>query len=68
VELGRLEGVEIRTLWEHQAGDSTPWQLDHADPLAETRGIGLDLEQSLAKSGHVAPRIEQSCRPCTARV
>ena len=46
MELGRLEGVEVRTVWEHEARDFTPWLLDHADHLAETLGIDLELNQS----------------------
>lgn len=46
MELGRLEDVEIRTVWEHEARDFTPWLLEHADHLAETLGIDLELEQS----------------------
>jgi len=46
MELGRLEGVEVRTVWVHEARDFTPWLLEHADHLAETLGIDLELEQS----------------------
>ena len=46
MELGRLEGVDIRTVWVHEARDFTPWLLEHADHLAETLGIDLELEQS----------------------
>ena len=44
--LGRLEGVEVREIWKHEARDFTPWLLDHEDHLAETLGIDLELEQS----------------------
>jgi len=46
VELGRLEGVEVRNVWEREARDFTPWLLEHADHLAEVLGIDLELEQS----------------------
>ena len=46
MELGRLEGVEVRTVWEHEARDFTPWLLDHADHLVETLGIDLELNKS----------------------
>ncbi|MFV1989738.1 MAG: DUF4268 domain-containing protein [Acidimicrobiales bacterium] len=46
MELGRLEEVEVRTIWEHEAHDFTPWLLEHEDHLAETLGIDLELERS----------------------
>ncbi len=46
MELGRLEDVEIRTVWSHEARDFTPWLLEHADHLAETLGMDVELEQS----------------------
>lgn len=46
MELGRMESVEIRSVWEHEARDFTPWLLEHADHLAETLGIDLELEES----------------------
>ena len=46
VELGRLERVEVRTVWENEARDFTPWLLDHHDHLAEALGIDLEIEQS----------------------
>lgn len=45
-QLGRLENVDIRAVWQHEARDFTPWLLAHADHLAETLGIDLELEQS----------------------
>lgn len=46
MELGRLQAVGIRDVWEHEARDFAPWLLDHADHLAETLGIDLELERS----------------------
>lgn len=46
MELGRLERVEVRTVWENEAQDFTPWLLDHDDHLAEALGIDLEIEQS----------------------
>ena len=46
MELGRLTPVEVRSIWEHEARDFTPWLLDHADHLAEVLGIDLELERS----------------------
>ncbi len=46
MELGRLRKVEVRTVWESEARDFTPWLLDHHDHLAEALGIDLDIERS----------------------
>jgi len=46
MELGRLERVDVRTVWENEARDFTPWLLDHDDHLAEALGIDLEIEQS----------------------
>lgn len=46
MELGRLERVEVREVWENEARDFTPWLLDHDDHLAEALGIDLEIQQS----------------------
>jgi len=46
LDLGRLQPVDVRSAWEHEAHDFTPWLLEHGDHLAETLGIDLELEQS----------------------
>ena len=44
--LGRLEQVELRSIWVTEAGDFTPWlaQADNLRLLGDTIGIGLELE------------------------
>jgi hypothetical protein len=44
VELGKLEHVDPRTVWGHEAHDFTPWLLANADRLAEALSIDLELE------------------------
>jgi Domain of unknown function (DUF4268) len=44
VELGKLEQVDPRTVWEHEAHDFTPWLLANADRLAEALGIDIEFE------------------------
>ena len=46
MELGRLEELDVRTAWGHEAHDFTPWLLEHGDHLAETLGIDVELERS----------------------
>jgi len=42
-ELGTLEPVPIRDVWQHEANDWTPWLAEHVDLLAEALGME-DLE------------------------
>jgi hypothetical protein len=42
-ELGRLVGVDPRTVWAHEAHDFTPWLLTNKDVLAEVLGIDMEL-------------------------
>ena len=44
--LGRLEQVELRSIWVTEAGDFTPWlaQEDNLRLLSDAIGIELELE------------------------
>lgn len=42
-DLGKLEAVDPRSVWQHEAYDFTPWLLRNADALAEVLGIDLEL-------------------------
>ena len=44
VELGKLQQVDPRSVWTHEAHDFTPWLLANADRLSEALGIDLELE------------------------
>jgi hypothetical protein len=44
LELGKLERIDPRLAWQHEAQDFTPWLLANADRLAEAMGIELELE------------------------
>lgn len=46
MKLGKLERVEVRDIWKHEAHDFTPWLLEHADYLEDALGIGIDLENA----------------------
>jgi hypothetical protein len=39
--LGRLEQVDPRTVWKSEAGDLTPWVIEHLDLLAISLGIEI---------------------------
>jgi hypothetical protein len=44
LELGKLEAVDPRLVWPHEAHDFTPWLLDNAERLSEALGIDLEFE------------------------
>ena len=46
-ELGRLEKIELREIWKHEAHQLTPWLLENSDVIAEA--LGIDLELSVAE-------------------
>ncbi len=45
-QLGRLEHVQVRSVWTHEAHGFTPWLLTNADTLAEVLGIDVELQHS----------------------
>lgn len=47
-ELSRLEEVELREVWQHEAQDFTPWLAidENLSQLAETLGLNLEFEDS----------------------
>lgn len=46
MELGRLERLDPRTVWAHEAYDMTPWLLSNADVLGDVLGIDLELSSA----------------------
>jgi Domain of unknown function (DUF4268) len=42
-DLGRLEALDPRAVWAHEAHDFTPWLLENADALAEALGLDIQL-------------------------
>ncbi len=43
MELGRLESVDPREAWPHEAHDFTPWLAENLDLLEEATGLRLEL-------------------------
>jgi len=43
VQLGRLQALDPRTVWLHEAHHFTPWLLDNADALSAALGIDIEL-------------------------
>ena len=52
VPLGKLEQVDPRGVWQHEALHFTPWLLDNADRLSEALGIDLELEAAEHVGGY----------------
>src|SRR2546423_984150 len=43
VQLSRLQPLDPREVWVHEAHDFTPWLLANADALADVLGIDIEL-------------------------
>jgi hypothetical protein len=43
-QLGQLERVEVRDIWDSEASDFTPWLASNLSALADTLGLELELE------------------------
>ena len=50
--LGRIEEVDLRQIWQHEANDFTPWLAKHLDLLGEALHLDLTLVES---EGEVGP-------------
>lgn len=51
VELGKLESVNVREAWKHEAYDFTPWLAENLGLLSAELGIDLELEGEEVKVG-----------------
>ena len=49
MELGRIEKLDLRAVWPHEAHSLTPWLLENADVLQDV--LGIDLELTAAEHG-----------------
>ena len=50
-ELGKIERIEVRGIWENEAHDFTPWLASRLDLLGDALGMELDLVQREAAVG-----------------
>ena len=46
VDFGNLENVDLRTAWQDEAKDFTPWLASHLERLSEVIGIPLESENT----------------------
>ena len=57
VEFGRLESIDIREAWRHEANNFTPWLSENLDRLSEVIGIPLELEGTEVQVEHFSADI-----------
>ena len=50
-ELGKVDRVGVKAIWEHEAHDFTPWLARHLDLLGDALGMELDFVQREAAVG-----------------
>lgn len=50
-KLGKLQRVDPRTIWKHEAHDFTPWLAENIDMLSEALGIELEVVDREADVG-----------------
>lgn len=49
--LGKVNTVDVRSMWKHEAHDFTPWLAANLDRLSELLGMDLELITSEAEAG-----------------
>ena len=50
-ELSKIEKVDLRDIWQHEAQDFTPWLSDHISELGEALGLELEFQSQEAPVG-----------------
>ncbi len=56
-DLGKLQRVDPRTVWKHEAQDFTPWLAEHIDQLGEVLGLDLEVLEQEAGVGDFSADI-----------
>ena len=49
--LGRINQVELREAWPHEANDFTPWLAEHITELGDALGLEIELQEQEASVG-----------------
>ncbi len=49
--LGRIEQVDLREAWPHEANDFTPWLAKHITELGDALGLEIELQEQEASVG-----------------
>lgn len=64
VEPGRLERVDPREVWPHEALDFTPWLPANADVQGDPLGMELELTEAERQvGGFLLDLVAAGCRP-----
>jgi hypothetical protein len=50
-QLGKLQRVDPRTIWKHEAHDFTPWLVENIEMLGELLGMELEVVEREADVG-----------------
>ncbi len=50
-QLGRIEEVDLRNIWQNEAGDFTPWLAEHLNLLGEALHLDLTLVEAEGQVG-----------------
>jgi hypothetical protein len=61
MSLGRLERVELRTVWSNEATDFTPWLAKPENLEALSEALGMDLESTGTEQSVGAYRADMLC-------
>ena len=56
-DLGRLEPVAVREVWQDEARDFTPWLAANLDRLSEALGVPIERAETEARVGPFAADI-----------
>ncbi len=51
IELSKLEAIDLREVWKHEASDFTPWLAENIEELGEVLGLDLEVKTSEAEVG-----------------
>ena len=64
-EFGRLEPVDLRTAWRHEALNFTPWLAENLDRLSQAVGIEMSLEDTEVQIDRFSRRTSSPGMPRT---
>lgn len=51
VELGKIQNIDVKDVWQNETSDFTPWLAENLDLLGEELGLRLELDRTEARVG-----------------